>query len=414
MVFRKVPSYIVKARSSYQLQRGVPSDCQGQLGKKKWKEPGGKTLSEARARVPGFIARTDLEIQKARGKQLTPEEMLLEIGPVPEWTTLELAEVVAPHMGCSLDDGTPNPDFEQVFATAQLVQGGKLRDLLTTKGLLESRRIDRDPAPRTYEGWVKALEAFMAFTNKPRPFNCTRADAIAYKDLLLNRMSRNSAKTQLSYLSGLWTTLLLKQGCGDHIFKGLPGTLDETTKVKARRATESKRFKIFEPKTPWDKWDGSIYMPVFQLLYFTGCRLSEIAGLRSEDIHSTYISVEWTEERALKTAHSVRDIPLHPLLQHVVEPLRNFSGPIWPQLKTTSLVNGVMVTRWGHNLSKSCKHITGLRPKDFRDRVITQLRTNGFNDTLISRLSGHSAVTINSSYGGADWDSYVRMIESLS
>jgi hypothetical protein len=68
VVFRKVPNYIVKGRASYQLQRGVPSDCQAQVGKKKWKEPGGKTLNEARARVPGFIARTDLEIRQARGE----------------------------------------------------------------------------------------------------------------------------------------------------------------------------------------------------------------------------------------------------------------------------------------------------------------------------------------------------------
>lgn len=77
-----MPNYIVKARASYQLQRGVPSDCQAQVGKKKWKEPGGKTLNEARARVPGFIARTDLEIRQARGEQLTLEERLIQQGPL--------------------------------------------------------------------------------------------------------------------------------------------------------------------------------------------------------------------------------------------------------------------------------------------------------------------------------------------
>lgn len=50
MVFRKVPDYIVKARASYQLQRGVPCDCQSHVGKKQWKEPGGTTLKEAHAR----------------------------------------------------------------------------------------------------------------------------------------------------------------------------------------------------------------------------------------------------------------------------------------------------------------------------------------------------------------------------
>ena len=50
LVGRKVPDSIVKARASYQLQRGVPCDCQPHVGKKKWKEPGGTTLNEAPAR----------------------------------------------------------------------------------------------------------------------------------------------------------------------------------------------------------------------------------------------------------------------------------------------------------------------------------------------------------------------------
>ena len=51
LVGRKVPDSIVKARASYQLQRGVPCDGQSHVGKKQWKEPGGTTLHEAPARV---------------------------------------------------------------------------------------------------------------------------------------------------------------------------------------------------------------------------------------------------------------------------------------------------------------------------------------------------------------------------
>ena len=80
VVFRKVPNYITKARASYQLVRGVPTDCQAHVGKKKWKEGGGKTVSQARAKLPGFLARTDAEIRQARGEQLTPEELVIRLG----------------------------------------------------------------------------------------------------------------------------------------------------------------------------------------------------------------------------------------------------------------------------------------------------------------------------------------------
>ena len=77
---------------------------------------------------------------------------------------------------------------------------------------------------------------------------------------------------------------------------------------------------------------------------------------------------------------------MHPSLIKLVEPLRKVEGHIWPRLKTTSSIRGVEVIRWGRNLSKPCKNITGLRPKDFRDRFATQLREHDFNQVNIERL----------------------------
>ena len=389
------------------------------IGKAMFKGPSFSSIHEARANVQGFLNQTELEIRRAKGEQVTPEELMLEAvhkepSLIKEVGTYGLVESVAPRLDAYIDNqGTPNPEFERLYATAQAINRGELQRLLTADALLEVRRLDREPAPRTFEGWVKALEAFMEFTKHTRPGEATRADAVAYNDHLIQRMSRNSAKTQLAYLAGLWTTLIEKQGGGDHIFKGLPGTLDETTKTKALRAAQAKRNQSFEPTTPIDQWDGTIYLPVLKLLYFTGCRLAEVSALRGEDIHEDYLSVEWQEERSLKTANSVRDIPLHPSLIKLVEPLRKAEGHIWPRLKTTSTIRGVEVIRWGGNLSKPCKNITGLRPKDFRDRFATQLREHDFNQVNIERVMGHSASDTNSSYGGRNWDKYVQMVNSV-
>ena len=55
----------------------MPSDVRQIVCKATWKEGGGKTLNEARARLPGFLARTDREIAIARGElQLTPDEQI--------------------------------------------------------------------------------------------------------------------------------------------------------------------------------------------------------------------------------------------------------------------------------------------------------------------------------------------------
>ena len=104
---------------------------------------------------------------------------------------------------------------------------------------------------------------------------------------------------------------------------------------------------------------------------------------------------------------------MHPKLIEVIEQHRGMKGYIWPALKTTKIVDGIEVIRWGHNLAKPCRKITGLKPKDFRDRFATQLRSLDFNQVNIERLMGLSALTTNSTYGGKDWAKYVQMIHSL-
>lgn len=414
MAFRKVPSYIYKARQGYVLQRAVPSDVRDVVGKAKFKEPGGATLNEAWARRPGFVARTDELIRTARGQSRMTTDELMEALPT---LTNDFADpqdmVVALQML-----GLKGVDL---LTPEQVQRGSKLllkevapKSLYTAQDLLEARRRDKGPAGRTYEGWKRALTAFMEFTQKASPLSCKEQDAIEFKDHLLEKVSRNTAKVQLAYLSGLWTTLVEKNKTASpaHIFKGLASSIEESTREKALKAAQFKHNTEFIPN-PIEEWGGSIYIPIFKLLYYTGCRLSEIAALRGEDIHEDYISVEWIEERSLKTANSVRDIPLHPKIVEVVKPYRGVDGHIWPALQTVKIADGVRVIRWGHNLAKPCKKITGLTPKSLRDVFATKLRSLDYNQVNISRLMGHSANTTNSTYGGKDWGKYVQMIHSL-
>jgi integrase len=415
VVYRKLPSYIYKRRQGFGLQRAVPSDLRAVFGKAKFKEPGGETLNEARARVPGFVARTDELIRTARGQSRLSTDELLEA--LPELTTdwgMDPQDLVVALQMLGLK-GVDALSAEQVRRGSEVVLGkAQPKRLYTAEDLLDARRRDKQPAARTYEGWKKALVAFMEFTKKASPLSCTEQDAVEYKDHLLEQVSRNTAKVQLAYLSGLWTTLLEKNKKENpvHIFKGLASSIVENTKEKALKAAQQKQNKVFQPR-PIETWSGSVYVPVFKILYYTGCRLAEVAALRGEDIHDDYISVEWHEERGLKTANSVRDIPIHPKLAAVLEEFRGIKGYLWPRLKTVKQVDGIEVIRWGHNLSKPCKQITELKPKDFRDRFVTVLRSLDFNQINIERLTGHSALTTNSTYGGMDWPKYVQMIHSI-
>ena len=394
----KIAGHIYKARQSYVLQRAVPSDVRQVVCKATWKEPGGKTLNEARARLPGFLARTDREIAIARGEvRLTVDEQIDRLPLTTDLKDPEMQELL-------LEGARIDPDLTQAQRErmAAVVTGDLIPDpVYTAEDLIAIATKLKQPAKRTRESWCKQLDLFMQFCGAGSPLSCTKDQAAAYRTHLLERVSPNTTKTTLNYLSGLWSILEEVKPGSHHIFKGL------AKRIKVVRS--DKDAEVF----PIERWSGSIYVPVFKILYYTGCRLAEVAALRGEDIHDDYISVEWHEERSLKTANSVRDIPIHPKLAAVLQRFRGTTGYLWPRLKTVKQVDGVEVIRWGHNLSKPCKQITGLKPKDFRDRFVTVLRSLDFNQINIERLTGHSALTTNSTYGGMDWPKYVQMIHSI-
>ena len=74
---------------------------------------------------------------------------------------------------------------------------------------------------------------------------------------------------------------------------------------------------------------------------------------------------------------------------------------------------GVEVVRYGHNLSKPCKKVTGLRPKDLRDRFADQLRTHDVTERVIGMLLGHSAGDTTGTYGGQIWQKLVASVSLI-
>ena len=198
----------------------------------------------------------------------------------------------------------------------------------------------------------------------------------------------------MNYLSGLWSILEEVKPGSTHIFKGL------AKRIKVVRSDKDAEV------LPIERWSGSIYVPVFKILYYTGARLSEIAGMKAEDLLEDRILIRPNAERSLKTSASEREIPMHLKLAELVAPLRSRQGFVWPQLQGS---NG----RWGHNLSKPCKAITGVNPHGLRHRAATRLREMNFNEATVGKLLGHEPVSITASYGSVPWSRLIEAVNAL-
>jgi integrase len=155
----------------------------------------------------------------------------------------------------------------------------------------------------------------------------------------------------------------------------------------------------------WE-WEDNHYLPLFKAIYYSGARLAEIAGLRGQDLLEDRIVIQPHSDRSLKSKASERQIPMHPLLASVLRSYRDQFGLIWPELQSTD-------GRWGANLSRSCKKVTGATPHCFRHRAATRLREKNFNEATICRLLGHTPNTITASYGSIPWERLMDAVNQL-
>ena len=118
----------------------------------------------------------------------------------------------------------------------------------------------------------------------------------------------------------------------EHIFKGFSASVRLTSGEVDRKSQKEGSF-IFRPITQWDQ-SNSQYLPVFKFVYYNTWRLSEVCGLKGEDVNDNCFNVTCLDERILKTHYSKCQILLHPQIYELMKEVRSSNGLTWPNLKT--------------------------------------------------------------------------------
>ena len=145
--------------------------------------------------------------------------------------------------------------------------------------------------------------------------------------------------------------------------------------------------------------DAYWWLPVAAL--WTGARLEELAQLQHDDLATDrdghfYIRIHDEGARQLKTAHSTRNIPLHPFLKSL-----GFGGlfraggrgRIWPELKRHGRPPswGALYSAHFTDYRRACELYEPLRDfHSFRRTFITMMRTRAGVDALtVAAIVGH-------------------------
>jgi len=375
----------------------VPKDIQPLIGKSVWVESGGSTYREAHRLSPDFAARTDHEIKLARGElSLSPEEVIDALPKAYDLNDSEMVAALEEGAWVALEQGFMNRAQVDRYLRV-LYRAEPPNEHLTAQQLILRAVELKSPAARTIRGWEDALADFLRFSQTSSPTACSRDNAVQYRTDLLRRMKASTVKTRLAYLGGLWSVLHELRPDLPHIFEGL------NRRIRVERVRKAE-VSIADP----DQWQGNQeHVVILKILYFTGARLAEIAGLCGEDIQDDRILIRPSPKRSLKTPSSEREIPIHARLQDLMAELRGRQGYLWSsQLQEKTF-------RWGVNLSKPSSKITGVSPKQLRDRAATVLRANGMNEAVVVRLLGHTPNSISMQYGAVPWAQLKKAVALL-
>lgn len=290
--------------------------------------------------------------------------------------------------------------------------------------LFDRWRIETSPAPKTAWEWDRYRKRFtkLALSGADLPIGqIQRAHVVAWKDALLTQedLSPKTVNKAIAVLrsvfafginnglmvanpaAGVRVSRRRANGDGNGETLRLPYTLEE-----ARALLDAARHLDVKTDSLGRTCGADRWLP--WLAAYSGCRLAEAAGLRSEDVKQVEgtwcMVIEDSPVRRIKTASSRRTVALAPalleagFLQHV-ETNRD-TGRVFPDV--TADRHGVVGAAWSKSYARWARTIVPDRRKVFhswRHLVEDRLRDAGVPEDQRDAVLGHSSSRMGRRYG---------------
>jgi integrase len=409
----KLPRYVFRrANGSFRYKRNVPLHLRALIGKATLYRQLGDSYKEAMQNLPLIHARIEALLEGEKEKSARDRSIEIIRGAlgdevadmvlanaVPEYSEIEDA---LNELGKALHkQKLPSEIVEQVYS-------GKLRqEVITLETVLKdyvAYKSDTPKAEKEIKQRIERLRKDMQHIYGKQKLryvslsDISRQDANDLRDHLLSRVSANSAvrmlgvvRTAINHaivehslnIPNVFTNLRIK-GAGASKLDRLP--LSDTQVVHLETAYSN-------DTTAW---------ALFVCLRDTGCRVSEIAGLRVKDCDTDKgcLTISPTPWRTLKTNNSQRSVPLSPEAIKALEEVsqgKDPEAPLFPQYAKE---------RGGDNCSammmKRLRTIITdkkLTMHSLRHRMKDKLRNTGCPEAISMAILGHGSNTVAANYG---------------
>jgi len=221
-------------------------------------------------------------------------------------------------------------------------------------------------------------------------------------------LSDSSLHRHLSALASLWDWLE-RRGDVEGNFPGAR-TLDRARSRRQARPDTGRR--VFKPEElnsviGLSRQRSDSLRWLVPLLYYTGARIGELAGITADQIKKsiegiTYIEIRGDEENRLKNASSWRRMPIHSaLLQNGLLDGLPKTGPIFPEFHSSKRGPAQAASRKIGRLIRVDAGIKDPRLTGhcFRHTFKALLRSHGVHPEISDVLTGHKPQSVGAQYG---------------
>ena len=390
-------------RSGIYFQRAVPRPLQGKLGKKTWQWKAGDNVQQARRVVNEFLSQTDREIALATGQ--INESLLQHVDSLPVSGVQEDLQA----QGLTPQDIYPrhSPEDAQKLVERQSrrEQGLPYADR-TWEDLLKLCIRLKEPAPSTAAEWKRRVVELHKITGQSDPTKLTPDDARRYRDHQLDTVANTTLKTRIRYLRAMYEVALAEEWIETNPF--------DVIKLRFIKGTSKKKEVVRLDSV--DKKVEAGCLPSYQqtlywILRFTGCHVSEAAGIQYKDIDidNGVLNIHANELRPLKNHYREREIPMLDKLKKVLSgiDLQNHK----PDAHVFPGLYDERYQRWANGMSWDRK--IGVSPKACRDCVATTLRDAEVNERVLGSILGHTPKTSTGLYGSVSIEAKLKALKNL-
>ncbi|MBT3169784.1 MAG: tyrosine-type recombinase/integrase [Candidatus Cloacimonetes bacterium] len=263
-------------------------------------------------------------------------------------------------------------------------------------------------SPHTKKTYLQAVRDFIGFNeieSAEKLKEVDQAHVIAWRDSLIEQgASERTVNARISAISSLFKHLCEKQIAKRNPTIGVRRPKVETKEVKSPIITPNQVRQILNATSP-DTLKGLRDSAILHILFYTGCRISEVGKLKVKDYYEDggYCVLHFTIKGGKKNK-----IAIHQELQIVLRRYLSASGhgsesdsPLILAVKRAGLRRHLKKNQLANIFNKYAQQVglpRGVYPHSARATFITQALENGAKIEAVRRSVGHSKINTTQMY----------------